>query len=328
MAYKENLYSNNVNLQNILNAVNNLEGGKISFENNFMPTDQGSNFNRLKIRDNNTDLQKLLETVKSLPNLLTITYDANGGYFDSNQTTNTVNYAIGSKGEAITKISKTTQLDDNGEKINGFSSGYASGECKYDIIKIDGAETLDVTITYQTYGSGDWASVYDSSALPNGKNSNLSVTGALGGFTKTTKNFTINGDTVQFYFQADNYSSISSWSSDYYYGYFATVTGVPKLPMFAINGFEKIPVKNNHFLYGWYLDADCSDGQELDLNNIDLNNITVYAKWIEKNPEVLLIDFDYVDNGDGTYTLIDWKQTYNGESSTECIIPNYDWIKI
>jgi hypothetical protein len=39
-------------------------------------------------------------------------------------------------------------LDDNGKKINGFSSGYASGEYKYDIIKIDGAETLDVTITY------------------------------------------------------------------------------------------------------------------------------------------------------------------------------------
>jgi hypothetical protein len=45
----------------------------------------------------------------------------------------------------------------------------------------------------------------------------------------------------------------------------------------------------------------------LDLNNVISNNITVYAKWIEKNPEVLLIDFDYVDNGDGTYTLIDWK---------------------
>lgn len=33
-------------------------------------------------------------------------------------------------------------------------------------------------------------------------------------------------------------------------------------------------------------------------------------------------DFEYTDNGDGTFTLLDWKETFNGEPSTECIIPD------
>ncbi len=42
--------------------------------------------------------------------------------------------------------------------------------------------------------------------------------------------------------------------------------------------------------------------------------------------ETILIDFDYTDNGDGTYTLTGWKGTYNGKPSTEMIIPNFDRI--
>lgn len=38
--------------------------------------------------------------------------------------------------------------------------------------------------------------------------------------------------------------------------------------------------------------------------------------------EVLLVDFEYVDNGDGTYIIVDWKQTYNGEPSTKIVIPD------
>lgn len=36
----------------------------------------------------------------------------------------------------------------------------------------------------------------------------------------------------------------------------------------------------------------------------------------------VLVDFEYTDNGDGTYTITGWKETYNGEPSTEMIIPN------
>lgn len=44
------------------------------------------------------------------------------------------------------------------------------------------------------------------------------------------------------------------------------------------------------------------------------------------DPEVILMDFEYTDNGDGTYTITGWKGTNNGEASTEMIIPNYSCI--
>jgi len=39
-----------------------------------------------------------------------------------------------------------------------------------------------------------------------------------------------------------------------------------------------------------------------------------------------LKDFKYKSNSDGTYTLTEWKGTYNGEPSTEIIVPDYDTI--
>lgn len=46
------------------------------------------------------------------------------------------------------------------------------------------------------------------------------------------------------------------------------------------------------------------------------------------NPAIILIDFNYTDNGDGTYTVIGWKGTYNGEASTEIIIPDNGLIRV
>lgn len=43
---------------------------------------------------------------------------------------------------------------------------------------------------------------------------------------------------------------------------------------------------------------------------------------------VLLKDFTYTENEDGTYTITDWKGTLNGEASTECIIPEHELIKV
>lgn len=54
----------------------------------------------------------------------------------------------------------------------------------------------------------------------------------------------------------------------------------------------------------------------------DSINVTVNAF----DPAAVLIDFEYTDNGDGTYTLTKWKETYNGEASTEMIIPNNSHI--
>lgn len=46
----------------------------------------------------------------------------------------------------------------------------------------------------------------------------------------------------------------------------------------------------------------------------------------EFDPTVELIDFEYTANADGTYTITGWKQTLNGEPSTEMIVPNNSLI--
>lgn len=49
---------------------------------------------------------------------------------------------------------------------------------------------------------------------------------------------------------------------------------------------------------------------------------TVILNITEFDPAVRLIDFTYTTNSDGTYTLTGWKETLNGEPSTEMIIPD------
>lgn len=42
------------------------------------------------------------------------------------------------------------------------------------------------------------------------------------------------------------------------------------------------------------------------------------------NPEEVLIDFYYIDNGDGTYTITEWKHTLNGvPNETDMVVPNF-----
>ena len=51
-------------------------------------------------------------------------------------------------------------------------------------------------------------------------------------------------------------------------------------------------------------------------------SVELRVTMIEFN-ENILQDFDYIKNSDGTYTLTGWKQTLNGVSSTELVVPNY-----
>lgn len=44
------------------------------------------------------------------------------------------------------------------------------------------------------------------------------------------------------------------------------------------------------------------------------------------DPEVSLIDFNYTDNGDRTYTITGWKGTLNGETSTKMVLPNSSMV--
>ena len=60
----------------------------------------------------------------------------------------------------------------------------------------------------------------------------------------------------------------------------------------------------------------------------ELNNITTELEVTvtEFDPAVVLVDFTYTDNGNGTYTITGWKGTYNGEASSEMIVPNNAYV--
>lgn len=61
---------------------------------------------------------------------------------------------------------------------------------------------------------------------------------------------------------------------------------------------------------------------------ISIKEINKMCGIIVLEPETDLADFEYTDNGDGTYALTDWKGTLKGESSTELVIPNFKEIII
>lgn len=93
-----------------------------------------------------------------------------------------------------------------------------------------------------------------------------------------------------------------------------------KTEKYIASGIEEIPTRDKYMFFGWYLDTGCTDGNQFDLNNIT-SNIVVYAKWINT-----LIDFEYIENSDGTCTLTAWKGTLLGEPSTELVIPDENRI--
>jgi hypothetical protein len=55
---------------------------------------------------------------------------------------------------------------------------------------------------------------------------------------------------------------------------------------------------------------------------------TVVVPITTRTLEMALVDFDYTINDDGTYTITGWKQTLNGEPSTELLVPNSPFIII
>ena len=62
-------------------------------------------------------------------------------------------------------------------------------------------------------------------------------------------------------------------------------------------------------------------------DNAGITHTTTIELDIQKRtPETILQDFGYVDNGDDTYTLIDWNKTLNGQTSTEVHIPNESYV--
>lgn len=59
-------------------------------------------------------------------------------------------------------------------------------------------------------------------------------------------------------------------------------------------------------------------------NNVDLQSLLNMVSLLTDAPKIedVLIDFVYTNNGNNTYTITDWKGTFEGLASTRCIIPD------
>ena len=209
----------------------------------------------------------LVVAVVAEPGGIPITYDANGGYYngDASQTTQQVSYDV-SAGSGETKIAKTSNISDDGVQ----SGGYGDNVEETQTVTIPGAESLQVTVSYQTESTTfDWLAIYDGSVTPSQSNYADSVTGKLGGSTKVDNAvFTIPGDTAQFYFRSDG-------SSSNYYGYYAVVQEAPTITPSA----EVLtPTRPGYDFLGWYKDAAGTKGEEFTVDG-SLQAGTVYAKW-------------------------------------------------
>ena len=202
------------------------------------------------------------------PSGIPITYDANGGYYngDSSQTTQQVSYVV-STGSGETKIAKTSNISDTGVQDGGYGDNVEETQT----VTIPGAESLQVTVSYQTESTSyDWLAIYDGSVTPSQSNYDDSVTGKLGGSTKVDNEvFIIPGDTAQFYFRSDS-------SSSDYYGYYAVVQEAPTITPSA----EVLtPTRPRYVFWGWYKDAAGTKGEEFTVDG-SLQAGTVYAKWL------------------------------------------------
>ena len=196
-----------------------------------------------------------------------IIYDSNGGLFDDLTTQKNVTY------DDICKVSHTANIDDYGVATGIYGNNLSTT----DTVTIQGATRLKIEVWYSTQSSSyDWLAIYPGNVTPTSSNySSAKISGGrLGGGTSTIKpaadtsyhkTFYYDGDTVKFYFKSD--------SSSAYYGYYAIVT----------SDYSNISIGDPSYegasFSGWYTDQECTDGNELSMND-HISPITrVYAKY-------------------------------------------------
>lgn len=117
----------------------------------------------------------------------------------------------------------------------------------------------------------------------------------------------------------------------------------------------KLPDKVEYYV-GEYINTTgmivmgiCQDGSSIELTNYTCSKPSVIGEneiiisytesgktyttkfvvnAVEFDAATILVDFYYTANDDGTYTITGWKQTLNGVSSTEMIIPDINLIRV
>lgn len=232
-------------------------------------TDTAADAN-VKVVDEGTNTEPSAEPEKKL---VTMTYDANDGYFgdDVNKTTNEVVYEYDAQA-SVKRVSHTKNLDDEGNVVAG---NYNNNVNSTQVITISGANALNIDITYQTEDCCDWVVIWEGNHPDYSANGDCStsVSDKLGG-AKTTKHFTISGDTVTIAFRSDG--SVTN------YGYYAVITS--KGSYNDVDDTYTIPshVNNDMYFAGWNTKADGSGTAYADEYCSDADS-TLYAMWKQKS---------------------------------------------
>lgn len=206
---------------------------------------------------------------------VTMTYDANGGYFgdDVNKTTNEVVYEYDAQA-SVKRVSHTKNLDDEGVGPNGYGDNVNFTE----VISIPGTNKLNIDITYQTESSRyDWVCIWEGDHPTHTASNNFasSLSGKLAGNTKTSRQFEVSGDAVTIAFRSDG-------SNHSYYGYYAVITS--KGSYNDVDDTYTIPshVNNDMYFAGWNTKADGSGTAYADEYRSDADS-TLYAMWKQKS---------------------------------------------
>lgn len=206
----------------------------------------------------------------------TITYDANGrGSFPDGSTTNQVTTKYDAYGKVVTKYAHSDNVSDDGTQ-NG---GYGNSQSYSRVVMIDNAESLTVSLTYETESIDyDWVCAYAGNGVGDAQCSTSgSLTGKLGGQTRITKSFTVNGDSVTFWFRSDA-------ATDNYYGFHATVNGITGSKSIVAGSYAQPGDSTLEYDFnGW---NTAPDGSGVGLGSMGVNapsDLTVHAQWSKLN---------------------------------------------
>ena len=216
-------------------------------------------------------------------NEATVTYQSGDTYaFDDGSHENKVKYrSAWKKGNPETKYAHTSNVNNDGVQSGPYGDNVVSTQ----VVTIPNATSLNVSLTYQTENNSyDWVCAYQGAGEK--ESCDASLTGKLGGTSKRTKEFTVDGDTVTFWFRSNN-------ANNNYYGYHATVTGEGMIVHNTIlDGTVRTPVipedgSRNAFL-GWKPNPETMPIMG------DMTTEAVYGQWREWGTCLWNVDEDGV----------------------------------
>lgn len=201
----------------------------------------------------------------------TVTYNANGYTFPDGSTTNKVTTRYENYKEVV-KYAHSDNVDDAGVQNGGYGNNKAYSR----VVTIHGAARLQVDLTYQTEANNmDWVCAYAGSGVGDARCSTAgSLTGKLGGKTKETKSFTVDGDSVTFWFRSDG-------GIDNFYGFYAVVSASLGVVKESTSGGYSVPVdKSGELRFSRWNTLQDGSGKSLGGGEVfSPSDLTVYAQW-------------------------------------------------